>query len=519
MRGNPYVFSGFDAGVNIEAAPYSLAGGQARGALNVHTSPTGAIKKRNGCQRIGGIVRDGAPGNEDGFTSLFGCNLGTDVLIGAGGKKIYKITTTGTVTTLKSGLSNNTNWEWIQAPIAEGQGPIFGVNGTDTPQYWDGAAAETKDWVATKGSVPNGKLIIYHDNRIYIAKGSTLYWSDIIDPLDWESPNGGSTQVDPEDGQEITGLCKSGSYLIIFKQRKTFLMTDSNTGAYRRISDDMGCISARSVVSTEQGVFFLTPDNEIVVTDGQSFERKVNEPIKPLLQNLSGSTSSKACGIHIGDYYYLSFSENGSYNDTILEYDLTNGSWWIHKISYTDKIKSGINQFALIDPSNVATLYGAGSTVLEEPSEFKEFFPTWRKWNSSIFKCFVQDKYFDMTSQVFPAYWISPWHVFTYPHIRKRVREIRVDALGSFQLYTNRSFSTSYIKEEVKNWEVSDEGTTFGGEGLFGGEGTFGGAAAITEKRFYTPGVGRAWSLKFESEDNQDLEIYAYTISVDYKKD
>lgn len=495
MRGNPYVFSDFGSGVNIEAAPYSIAGGQARGALNVHTSPTGAIKKRNGCSKLA------EP--EVMLTSLFGCNLGTDVLIGAGGTKLFKITTSGVISTLKAGLTNNANWEWIQAPVSESKGPMFGVNGIDTPQYWDGVSAETKNWVATKGSVPNGKFICYHDNRIYIAKGSTLYWSDIINPLNWESPSGGSTQVDPEDGQEITGIGKSGPYLLIFKERKTFLLTDSNTGAYRRISDDMGCASNRSIVSTELGTFFLTPDNELILTDGQSFERKINEPIKPLLKNLSGATASKACGVHIGDYYYLSFSENGSINDTVLEYNLNNGSWWIHKISYSESVQGGFNQFALIDPSSTSTLYAAGSSTSIK----------------TVFKCFVSDKYFDMDSQVFPAYWISPWHVFTYPHIRKRVREIRVDALGNYQLYTNRSFATSYIKEEAKNWEVSDEGSTFGGEGEFGGEGTFGGEAVITEKRFYTPGVGRAWSLKFESEDNQDLEIYAYTIAVDYKKD
>jgi hypothetical protein len=500
MRGNPYVFADFASGVNIEASPYSLAGGQARGALNIHSTPTGAIKKRNGCQKIGEQLL--TSGN---FTSIFGVNLGTDVMIAAGGTSLYKITTTGTVTQLKTFLSNESNWEWTQAPVSGGQGPVFGVNGINTPQYWDGVSSETKNWVATKGSVPNGKFIIYHDNRIYIAKGSELYWSDIIDPLNWESPNGGSTKVDPEDGQEITGLGKVGPYLLIFKQRKTFVLLDSNTGGYRRISDDMGCISNRSIASTEAGLFFLTADNEIVVTNGHSFEKKINEPVKPLLQNLTGSMASKACAIHVGGYYYLSFSEGGSFNDTILEYDLSSGSWWPHKISYSKTVQAAVNQFALLDPSNIATLYGVGSTRVG--------------LNGQVFKCFVPEKFVDMTDEVFPAYWISPWHVFTYPHIRKRVREIRVDALGTFELYTNRSFNTSYIKEEIKNWEISDEGGTFGGEGTFGGAGTFGDNPAIVEKRFYTPGVGRAWSLKFESQDNQDLEIYAYTIAVDYKKD
>jgi hypothetical protein len=493
MRGNPYVFNQLGSGVNLEAAPYSLDTGQAREALNARTSPLGAIVKRNGCEPI---AEPSAT-----LTSLFGCNLGTDVLIAAGSTNLYKITTGGTVSTLKEGVSNGIQWEWIQAPESGGQGPIYGVNGTNTPQYWDGEAAETKDWTASEGSIPNGKFILYHENRVWIAKGSTLYWSDIIDPRNFESPKGGSTQIDPEDGEEITGLGKVGPYLLVFKERKTFIVFDSNTGAYRRISDRIGCIANRSIVSTESGTFFISSDGEIVLTDGNDFDTKIGLAISPLFVGFTGTQMRKACGVYSEGSVYLSFTTKGSTNDTIIEFNLNNSSWWVHNIYYSESQTGGVTQFTIIDPSDATTLYGAGA-------------------NSSVkrvFKMFVENRYKDVVA--FNTYWISPWHVFTYPHLRKRMREIRVDALGTYTLYTARSFQSIYEKETPKNWESSGEGTIFGGEGEFGGEGKFGGDAIIVEKRFYTPGQGRAWSLKFESENDQALEIYSYTTSVTYKKD
>lgn len=502
-RGRPYVFSDFHEGVNLEAAPYSLDTGQARNSLNVNTSPSGSIKKRYGCPRIT------SPAEE--WTSLFGCNFTTDILIGAGSTKLYKLTTTGTISTLKTGLASGIPWEWIQAPkVSEKGGPIYGINGTDTPQYWDGEASETKNWVATKGTVPNGKYIIYHENRVYIAKGSTLHWASIINPFDWESPDGGSTLVDPEDGQEITGLGKSGPYLLIFKNRKTFLLTNSNTGGYRRISSEIGCGSNRSIVETSSGTFFMSSDSEIIITDGNSFVRTVNQPIRPIMNLVTGANKAKVCSAHVGNYVYFSLSEGGSINDTILEYDLVNQSWWIHRIcvGINPAFLCGVNQFAIIDPSSNTKLYGATPAIFEVGQ-------------SRILEMFIENKYYDDENRTpFQAYWISPWHAYSIPHMRKRMREVRVDSLGNFELYSLSNFSSSQNKEEVDNWESSGEGTTiFGGEGEFGGEGIFGDEALIIEKHYYTLGVGRAWSFKFESNDNQDLQIYSYTTFVDMKKD
>lgn len=497
MRGQPYVFENFNGGVNRESAPYALTSTQARDSLNVNTSPVGVVKKRNG------FVTFASP--SVAFTSLFPVHLPTRFLIGAGGTQLYSVSTGGAVSSIKTALTSGLRWQFVQAPVQTAQGPIYGMNGTDAPQFWDGAAASTAAWTANTGILQNGKYLAYHDNRVYVAgvaaNPSTLYWSDIIKPRDWASPAGGSTSFDPEDGQAITGIGKVGPYLLVFKDRKTYLVTDSNTGAYRRISNDIGCDAHRSIVETDSGTFFLSEDQGIVITDGVSFT-PISLPVRPVLNSINAASIANSCAIYKDSNYYISIP-TGATNDTILQYDLRTESWWIHKIYYSSSVTGGVNDWAILDPATTGTLYAAGA----DTSTFR------------VFEAFKANNYSDMAGQPYTAYWMSPWQVFSQPHIRKIIRQIRVDALGDFDLFTAKSFSATNTQADQTIWEASDVGTIFGGSGTFGGAGTFGDVAIITERRYYTPGTGRAWSLKFQSTNNLDMQIYSYTMAVDFRTD
>jgi hypothetical protein len=320
---------------------------------------------------------------------------------------------------------------------------------------------------------------------------------------DWASPNGGSTQLDPEDGQVITGIGTIGPYLLVFKERKAFIITDTNTGAYRNISDNIGCASHRSIVETDNGTFFLTEDQGIMITDGTSFD-SISLPVRPVLNSIPGSALNTAAAAFKDSRYYISVT-TGTVNDIILEYDLLTETWWAHKIYYDAAAgeTGGINDWALLDPSTTAVLYGASAHT----SIFK------------IFEMFKSGSFQDRTSDNYLCYWNGPWHTFSQPHIRKIVTQIRADALGAFTLLTQRSFSSSSVTEQENIWDVAEESSTFGGSGTYGGTGVYGEAASVTERRYYTPGTARAWSIRFESQNNQDLEIYAYTMGIDFRTD
>lgn len=550
MRGNPYVFSDFRGGVNLKAAPYSIDSGQNREALNMNSTITGSMKKRNGTSLQAALTDQLSNAH-----SIFPCNFTSgDLFLLVQGGTFWRATTSSeTIEAIMEEedigtLDSSAHWEWVQAPESGEEGPIWGINGVDNPSQWDGEG-KVKKWTAAEGSIPNGKCIAYHDNRIYIAKGSTLYWSDITNPRIFSSPKGGSTLFDPEDGEEITGIGKVGNYLLVTKQRKSFVMFDSNTGAYRRFSDGTGCIANRSIVSSPYGTLFMTAESQIVITDGNSLTI-VSDPVEPLLKAIPGPMRSKVAGTFFGDSYFLSISKEGNINNVILEFNLADKSWWVHGVdalawaaevwdeehsaedilNYNDTSTLFIapSQWAIVDQEGDPRLYGISSFIYEQVTEEEEEeeVVVGNKNIGLLLRYFVPNRYFDLgkvslggIDSVYTSYWVSPWHVFTYPHLRKIVREIRVDAKGTYDLFTARSFSTQVVKEEYKNWESIGEETIFGGEGEFGGTGVFGDEAPITEKRFYTPGIGRAWSLKFESKAAQELEIYAYTTAIQYKKD
>ncbi len=267
----------------------------------------------------------------------------------------------------------------------------------------------------------------------------------------------------------------------------------------------MGCASNRSIVSTEAGTFFMTEDSEIVLTNGSSFERLVHRPVEPLLKKLSGTTKPKVCGVHEGDLVYFSISQGGSVNDTILEYNIVDNSWWIHKISYSSSETGGVNQFVLLDVSSVAKIFGAGSNTSVK----------------RVFDMFLEDRYTDVT--VFKTEWKPPWLVFGAPHVNKRIREIRVDAYGDFTLVSYNSFSSTPSEEDVVYWETTAE------EGYWeeetsekweeSSEELWGGESAISERRYPTIGVGRAWSFNFISETSLPLQIFSYTVAAQMRKD
>ena len=509
MRGQPFVFSDYSGGVDRESAPYAIDATRARDLLNVSTSPVGSVRKRNGFETLTSFAK--------AVTSLGTYERGgTKYLLAIGddgsATDIHSITPAGTATSRKGSatITSGRRWEFVQAPVSGGQGSSFMLNGSDTPLQWTGSG-NVASWTASSGTLPNGKFIIYHDNRVIVAgvetdytTRSTLYASGLADPRVWASPSAVTTLLDPDDGQEITGLGTVGPYVIVFKPRKSFIVTDSTTLGYRNLSDTRGCVSHRSIVPTDEGTFFLTSERTICVTDGTSIHH-ISEPVDSLLRDLPTANITHAAAVFRNERYYLSLSTGGVENDTILEYDTRNQSWWIHRIYLSALDTTAINDWAILDPQGAATLYGASASITAP----------------AIFTAFKPNLYTDASGQAYPSYWITGWNTFQAPHIRKVISQVRADAKGQYVFYTAKSFSAAYDLESTLTWEASagEEVTHFGVEYDYGGTGIYGDGTSIYENRYYTPGVARAWSFKFENNEASEWELYSHTIGIETRTD
>lgn len=86
----------------------------------------------------------------------------------------------------------------------------------DAPASWDQTTYQALD-----ASAPNFAFSCTHKNRVWAAgvaaAPSTLYYSAHVDPEDWDGAGSGSIQVDPNDGDSITGIASYKNDLWVFK--------------------------------------------------------------------------------------------------------------------------------------------------------------------------------------------------------------------------------------------------------------------------------------------------------------
>lgn len=87
---------------------------------------------------------------------------------------------------------------------------------SDVPRSWDGTTAQS-----LAGTPPNFSFCVKHKNRLFAAgdaaNPSTLSFCVSVDPEDWIGSGSGTIQIDPQDGDQITGLASHKDELWIFK--------------------------------------------------------------------------------------------------------------------------------------------------------------------------------------------------------------------------------------------------------------------------------------------------------------
>lgn len=458
----------------------------------------GAIVKR------AGLVTFSSPAQT--LTSLFAYENAPGSLVGAGNGKLYSINSSGTATQIGSGFNTTAGWEWVQSQSVTGSGPVYGMNGVDTPQQWSGSG-NTTNWTASSGTLQNGKYLLLAGNRIWVSGVSSapqrVYFSDLIPenngPVNWPSQN--VAVFDENDGQPITGLGHLGPYILVCKARKLYVITDFNTGDARRLSDNIGCISHRSIAQAPEGTYFLAEDRGVYLTNGSKIT-----PISDLIQPTIDSIQQRgtAAAAYINGHYYLSvdMSDGLGVNDTVLDFDSALNSWWLHTF--------GSSQFAIWHPTGSAQLFSAKASG-----------------GAIVDKCFVPGTYTD-NGTAFKWWWRGPWQSPTFyrrrrfptPYFKKNFRQIRYDGSGTVDF----SLATDFAGNEVlqtpnafgtqapSNFGASDGST-------FGGLGTFGDFPSITRARNYSLGVHDAISVVFSATSQTADTVTSYVLMVTDRKD
>ena len=497
----PLPFTDFSGGINTRDQPYLLDQSQARDLSNLQGTAAGALVKRAGCQTLATTPA--------ALTSLFALeSITPSYLVGAGGTALYSVSAGGTVTPIKTGVTNNASWEFVSAPAVSSQGPLYGMNGTDTPQQWSGSGS-TGAWTATDtgGTVPNGKYCIYAQNQVFVtgvaANPSRVYWSGIADPTAWNPANlngSGFMDLDPADGEATTGIGTVGPYILVGKPSKLWVITNVATASARKVGSNVGVTSHRSIVETRDGTYFFGGDN-VYVTNGSTV-KTISALIIPTLGAIQPGQYSQICGAYFNSHYYLSIPLTGLTNDTTLDFDAQLNSWWKHTFAS--------NQFATWTQAGEPYLYSAKSTA------------------PIVEQCFTKGVWQDNGSPFTWTYrgpWSSPvfyrhkW--YQTPYYKKRFRQIRIDGYGTVDISTAMNFVGLETLRKANIFSQTGGGVFGAADGtVFGAaDGTVFGSAFLQRARFHSFGAGYAISIVLSATSTTPDLVTSFILMVVGRRD
>lgn len=499
-RGAPVRFSRWTGGLNTQAGPYDLDDRESPEMLNVVASPRGAIRKRDGYRDMGSDANIAEQIKSLGrITGVSGATK----LVAGSDTKLYALVPGAAAVQLFTG-GTSSEWEFLQAAASGGQGPLYAMNASNTPQQWNGSAGSTSNWTASSGSVPNGKFMVLAGNRVFAAgsaaEPSGVQFSNIGDPRDWPSAN--IVRFDPGDGESITGLGVVGPYVLVFKPNKTWVIYDLDSGANRQLGENVGTRSHRSIVETPRGTFFLDADQGVMVTDGQSAKR-VSEQITPDLEALPVQYLHRVAGAFWRNHYYLSVPNSAGVPAYVYDFDSELGSWWKHDCAAWDYV---VTDF----PTDA-------DTVLRDELLFGCLKSTAR-W-AQFFRPGQRSDQIGATAANIAFSWKSAPHLLDgRVDVKKRIAELRIDGQGFASLQCYRDFNTSPdplgdLEFAVTSGELW--GTTIGSTwGVSTSDAPWAGYSSLAQVRVHTLGVARTWAFAVSGSTTLDFELESITALV-----
>ena len=210
------------------------------------------------------------------------------------------------------------------------------VLGGTTIYQWDGAA-ET-----SLAGTPQIGFGVIHKERMFgctrtATNPSRVYYSDSGDMTTW----GGSSffDVNPGDGQSVTGMASLGDRLIIFKDRSAYVLLAQEASptnwVVTKINETVGCRSPHSI-QVLNGLIYFASNRNIHRTDGLSFQA-IGDPVLlrpstnflgPLPYNPNGGSTVGFWGGVWNNFYIVYLDWLDLNTPEVFLFDINTGVWW-----------------------------------------------------------------------------------------------------------------------------------------------------------------------------------------------
>lgn len=206
--------------------------------------------------------------------------------------------------------------------------PPDSVNDLNVPGALDPAYPQR--YLTSQIDTPKFKKILNFYNYI-IGIGddnnpSTLFHSEILGPQIWGRAGDyhGSYDVEPSNGQQITGAELFGQYTILYKKNSTFRVEFQGDGgipfSIQQISPNIGNIGIFTTVSTPEGIFGLSQYGP-TLCNGVGVE-VIGKEILPWFKEINHDDLTYAFVIHDQTNNVITWSIGNDDNNTDRQYSL-----------------------------------------------------------------------------------------------------------------------------------------------------------------------------------------------------
>lgn len=321
-------------GYNDRLAPDMLPGGYLADALNCFMR-SGEIVKRKGYTLIADDLGSNA------CQGLKGVQFadGTKEVLAVFNGTIYKWTGSGSWSALSGSYTLSTS---EQVDIVVANNAVYFFDGVNTVPKYNAAT------VSTVAAIPVGKFARWFHNQLHVAGMSAnpnrLQSSDIGTSETFSGGNSSTIDVNPNDGDKITGMHELKDELIVFKRNRIWAMTGFGTtaltlaGLSERLTG-FGALSHRSIINTGNDLLYIgfLGDKPIV----RSLQRTrygtivdagiISDDIEGTMNGLNKTSFEKTAGVFDGRYAWFAVPNGASTNnDLCLTYDTVTRGWMRH---------------------------------------------------------------------------------------------------------------------------------------------------------------------------------------------
>jgi hypothetical protein len=282
-------------GLNTQESGITLNSGFALEATNCIIDKFGRIGSRKGWTKVNGTAFTGQVRAIAEYTKADG----TLEILYAANNKLWRLEDNGTSTELTDTDGTNitiTDDDW--QIICFNNYAVFVQDGHEMV-YYDGTGDTYAEYSSAPGSTsPSCGAACF--NRMWVADGSTVYWSKILEPQSFSGTGTGYINVKEVFGEDdtVTAITSYNNRLVIFGRRNIafFSGAEDPTGTGFYMTDHIkgiGCVARDSVQNVGTDAVFLSADG--VRSVGRTIQ-EVSSPIGDISRNVRDEIVQYASG-------------------------------------------------------------------------------------------------------------------------------------------------------------------------------------------------------------------------------